>query len=1525
MSDIQFYHPQITGDSAAPISIENKGFPYNQLADHRRFEELVYSIFVEKIGHNKFHHFDKISLMSGVQDKGRDCTLYTSSRFTGLIQCKKYKNSLSKDQFGKELIKFLLCSLIYDELKFDPTNFSYFIAASGGYANSCIDFINSYKLEIHQEKNLDSWIKPNLLENRFSEISFKNAKEYVIKILQNISIKEIAPQDLDSYLIRDHQDLISLFFQIRSVPNFNEFKKVNEKLDHLTSKSLNREQIQEQLSWGSQSLKLENNEFDEIPDSHIARNETEELYQWIHHQQPIEKAKINQNICILAGDAGMGKTVILKDLYEKLEGKSIPVLGLKADKLYVDSINDLQQRIGLSLPVIQFLDRCSKEFDQVVLIVDQLDALSQSMSSERKYLLVFKSLIDYFTHKPNIQIILSVRLKDLYYDPSLKSYRHIKNIQVSLLTVGQVIEQLSKIQITKEQLSAKLLELLRVPHHLNIFSRIAVKTTNFLGLDSIHDLYSELWQQQLINKPERLNLKPQKIQKLLYKIVTYFFDNQITEVHQNHFENFSKELNYLESEHLIKCENNQIQLFHQTFYDFIFAKRFVEKKLDLLEYVLRQEQSLLIRSAIKMIINYLRDYNRRAYHLAMDTLLNDNRIYFHIKHLLISHIAFQEEPTDEEVGLLFMHIKNSVPLQILLFEMALSSQWFHIVLAKNRLSFFETPLEESIPHEMDKAAFNRRFLRKTGLNYLSYFINKGNSEAWEFVLTIDNQEIKQEVLFRIVDWSNANCYELFDQCLPMDIANYWHQSVLANIAKERPELAWNHIKTKFLSDAYLEKAYPHDHSLITTLKLLTERIPDILITELKAKIENDLTRKPQDQEEDDILFQVNPYEHIDLEMKEDLNGKSFLYQLLGASIRNAAQQNLSIFQEFLENNRDSSLYPILQLVMYGLQGREAENKNTIYHLLLLFNKRNRLDYYGPPGVTFRKLLESAFPFFTKTQQYETLQIIENLKVASEAYVFKRPEKSYYTKSWGQSKLALLKRIPLTSIRQNPHLYKEYQELHRKFPAFEDPYSQGSMAGVVQRPLTARAYKHMTKKQWLSSFKKYNKERTQFQSDYLKGGLHEHSWGFREMVKNDPTEAKIKIIKKSIGDPEIDSSYPILGLSGLCDAEGDPLIIRSLFKEILETRNYSTHFLPCIRIAEYLIRKEKADQEIYDFLFATSRITPIDHQNRFRDSMERSAIHGLVTAGINSVHGSVAQAIAYSTNKEMESAVFEFVQHIFTTHNKATKAALLFRYAYLMHLNKEKAFNMYIKYMSEEEDVFVLASSLSSLSYLTNYKFGACVPILKKLVDSEKLGHEDTGVLTGILLREAIRKKEGPSSLIFELLSKNANARNATFYQIIKHYNEREDSKAYCNQLLLYALKNIKKGEHVKRHRYFFKMDHISLPDIYPFLKEYVNSTEFVPSDRFVSYLLQESHRDPKLAISLFQSSLEKKFDVRGSEYFLYERNNLVTKFIVGAFHALNEMTPETKELRKKLLELLDVILQDMRYWQKNTKMLQELT
>jgi len=180
-----------------PLSLSNKSYPYNDIADSRRFEELLYSIYKTKILDGSFDHFEDISLMTGVRDKGRDCILLLNGKSYGLIQCKKYDKNYGKNDLGIEITRFILFSLLDKTLIHDPSIFTYYIAVSRGFTADCTEFINDFNNLAPNDPNLSSWIAKGLTLPSLLPLELDLDYEDVKKILGLIKVKKITPQDLD--------------------------------------------------------------------------------------------------------------------------------------------------------------------------------------------------------------------------------------------------------------------------------------------------------------------------------------------------------------------------------------------------------------------------------------------------------------------------------------------------------------------------------------------------------------------------------------------------------------------------------------------------------------------------------------------------------------------------------------------------------------------------------------------------------------------------------------------------------------------------------------------------------------------------------------------------------------------------------------------------------------------------------------------------------------------------------------------------------------------------------------------------------------------------------------------------------------------------------------------------------------------------------------------------------------------------------------------------------------------------------
>ncbi|WP_118975919.1 AAA family ATPase [Taibaiella koreensis] len=1512
---INFFKPEIAEDTNKPFAIDNQSFPYNFIADPRRFEELLYSIFKLKIEKQELSDYDDVSLMGGVAEQGRDCVLFRTGKAHGVIQCKKYASNLGKDEFGCEITKFVLYSLLDERLISDPKDFTYYIAVSKDFTADCRSFIDGFTNHILIEPNLDAWLSSNLQMPTLRTLAIGNYKEEVLDILSKIKVKKIVPQDLDIEL-KNKPDLQSLFFSVRSVTD----NTVTEKILDILNGSLSAEEISRQLHNGSISLLSERNSFEDIHDSHIVRTETTKLVNWV--QIPLQKDENGriQNVCLLAAPAGYGKTVILKDFFMECQTLRIPVLGLKADKLYSYTITELQHSIGLTLPVFDFIERCIALYSLTIIVIDQIDALSQSMSSDRRFLDVFKGLIDRFENDLNIKIIISVRNQDLNYDPTLRQLRRKNTIQVGLLHTEDVLGQLGKLGITKDRVSSKLLELLRIPNNLNIFSRI-YSGGNSLRITSIEELYSELWNQKVLRISNRVNTDKFKVRNALYAIAGKMFQTQRITVFVNQFEDFSDEIKYLESEQLIKREDKHLQFFHQSFYDFVFAKQFVETGQDLLSYIKNSEQSIHIRSAVKMIISYLRDYDPPAYQNYAKHIFDRHEVLFHIKHIIFLNIITQPNPDRDEETLVKLCLKKGMIYTVLFLENAFGGQWLRFAISNRLLELIKGERSEFQTLVSELGEEPRQIICNLKTQYLQRHITVNEKEAWAYFKKIDDATIIQKILYFVADWSHSDPYEMLAKCPDFIISEPWNfYRVLEHISAHNMDFVLNAL-SDILPLHYQKGDRQEAYSERELLKSIAKAAPEKLFPILYQSMLNDLCRNT---DICDGVIRDWTYSYTDLRDDEHYGGTEFFYQLLASCLKATARYHTEVFLKFFHENKSSHHYSVLRLILFSLAGNEKWYAGEIFEIFDLFKYLGLLKDGDDLEYDLRSIVEAGFIYMSIAQQDSILNEIRNYQDKTELRIWidDKGKKSIYSR-WGAAKYFWLLRIPAHRIHADPELCKVLMELRRKFPGQKDkPMRRGGLAGVIHSPIPANAHEFMRKKHWLRSFNKYNSERDRWVSG-LKGGITELSSAFRAEVEKNPSGEKLEIINAIIDSDEIPIEYAISGLFGWTQSSAELGIISAACIRVLRKGGYNhdTYTIPLIgRVASL----EEVAPELINFLIEQSLQFEKGIEYSIESDDEKTSIDRLVTKAINTPYGSAAYYLTSVGDVSFKDFIFRTINVILRNGPVESRAAIYFHFHYLTRLDRETAHDLFIESLNVETDIHVIASSIQAMQYFRTRGLKVLDAPLRLLIESGLMGNDDSDYLFTILLGSYLHNQEGAKELLETLIDKGQGTRSRMIDDIMEHYYAVTNTKSKNDQLLDYIMSGAERGDFDDISWNFYETGHVALNDVYGFAKRFINSDFFKLTENFIDYLHGQCARFPFLAIELFEHAmvyLKSKIDPL--QNFQFEEKTI--KFILSALEAVTGSDDVSKAIRGKLLLSFDKLIADLGMRRNQAEILGELT
>lgn len=1496
------------GTLPRPPALANKSFPYNDIADSRRFEELLYSVYKTKIENNTFDDFDDISLMTGVRDQGRDCVLIRDGKSHGLIQCKKYDKNYSKNDLGVEITRFVLFSILEKTLVHDRSDFTYYISVSKGFTADCSEFIDDFNKLAPEDSSLLDWIAKGLNMPTLKSLALSIDHDDVKSILSEIKVKRIVPQDLDRDLSTPALNyLVPLFFEVRTVTD-------NVKLDELIQKlgyDLSKEEVSKKLKSGSVSLNSEKKNFDDIKDSHLPRKETDDLYNWIISEKQCETKEV-QNVCLLVGQAGYGKTVILKDLYDKCNFNGIPVLGLKADKLYTYTLDGLQKSLGFPIPVNEFIEACKKYHKKTVILIDQIDALSQSMASDRNYLNVFRSFIDQFTKDNSVRIIISIRPYELYYDPSLRIYKNMPTFELKPLSESEVLSVISKINIKKEDVSPKLFELLKVPNHLNIFIRVVAEGGLNLQATSVQSLYLELWNNKIVNLPSSVPVQRTNLKTVLYKIADQMFNTQRITVSSLKFEDDSSEIKYLVSERLLKSEGKQLQFFHQSFYDFVFAKQFVENTKDMLEYIKQSEQSIHIRPALKMIISYLRDYDETQYEDTIRLIFEDQEILFHIKHVLFSLLISQNSPSKAEIDLVKDLIHKSIHLQLMFFELAISTVWFDVAEKEGLLNVLKSETIGDVDFSEDLIAYRKNvaffFLRH-------HIVTYDASVAWLFLKSVQDDKVVEDLLFSVEKWNNPISYELFERCKNFETTNpfgFYH--VLDSIAKNNEDYAIE-ILSKLLPLHFKKSKSDKDYEEKEVLKTLAKACPHKLFPVLYDCIEVDLKREI---EYDHGIIRDWKYNYVDLHDRKSIFGSEFIYQLLAVCLKRTARGYPEYFLQFFEKSKNSRYQAILRVLLFSLNSNEEQHSDSVFTIFKKLFESGLISQDSDLEFELRNLIEHAFKYFKPNQKDYVISQIKRYENKYEMgfHEYEEPRKKYFYSHWGLAKYYWLLRLPTQVISVDKELNRNLQELKRRFgDRKEKRRSRSAMAGVVHSPIKASAYQYMTNTQWLKAFKKYNDNNSRSGKDFLKGGLDELASTFRKTVQDNPSNQKLELIESILDDPSINIRYAIYGLSGWTEKRSD-LKEKTipLFKTILNDGDGSDLTI-YIDIASNLICDSNNDEDIVKFLINKA----LNFENHKRtiflnhEEEKTTSINGLVMAGINTVCGSAVRTLLFFKDPIYKDSIFNTLENILTSAPDEVRAIVYWQFAYLTHLDKERAYDVFTRNINLENNVYIIASSIWSLQYLRNITgFELISKPYEKLIESRLLGQDDSYSLFLILYGSYLHGQIGAEDLLLKHLYFNKNISSRAIREILKYYYDVPNSKKKNDRLLNLIIKQISEDDEEDMKLNFLNVEHVRITDIKEFLMQYILSPKFKLSEYFIEYLIYQCGVSVHAAIDIFDLAINKHTQNEKNPQAYYRSDETAIKFVVGAYDCLHGIDEDSKTKRKKLLLLFDQILMDYR-------------
>ncbi|MEN2412150.1 NACHT domain-containing protein [Flavobacterium mesophilum] len=1322
-----------------------------------------------------------------------------------------------------------------------------------------------------------------------------------------------------SIILKDGEALIDLFKkhdlydQVFKVEELIYLQNIDEKIDIiLKGNELTYELAKFEVKKASFYLENVSNFFGDNTTTHIDRKETVQIYDWIKRDLHVNE----KNVFIVEAEKGYGKTVILKDLLSKLNEEKIDSLGIKADKYYASSRQELEEIIfqKQNIHVEDIARTYNKNGKLLVIIVDQLDALSQSLSSNREYLQTYNRLIADLSYFNNVRIIVSTRSFDLNYDAEISLYKKTEytKLKIELISEESIKEVLAKYKI--HNASKKLLELLSIPNHLDIFCRIPDKKDRDT-LTSLKDLFDVLWD-QLIGSQKELNLKD-----ILYKISNKMYEQQQI-ITLNLFDNSQKELNYLKSNTLIVESDKELQFFHQTFYDYTFSRQFVESKKSLENYIKKNSQSLYVRSVTKMVVEYYREYDHKEYIRLLRKLIGSSYYRFHLKTLVISSLAAMKKPTEDEkyvaakyvlpdfsyTQLFITEVKSSgwfnflIEKDIPLIYFQYSKKWYHVVyeklvkkkIIKNDFFFdynFEKQKSERITLNLRLFDNNSKENIETILNYLPRvhdFDGKTN--------------FMENFLFDLDVWSTPKLLPLFDIYLAPNETDknkdvFWFYHTLEKIITLDCDFVFNKIKKIILRD-FIEGGMFADfsHDQTTLFEKINEIYPDKAFKfffEIYNLVVEENRYEDKYEKAGSILYDSYVFSS-DIEDSDSDNAEFFIQKKLSDYIMSNAKSK-SFFISFFNAYKDSNSISILKILILGLIEYPGLYKTEILDFIKIIYVKNGFNTADDKFQFYlRTLIGKCISMYNDKEKAELVEIIMSVKDPTEIYSLPRKEsRNKFGSCYGKKKYLFLDLLPEEERNGIPIIKKTYLELQRRFPDFKiKPFRNRRVTwSSVGAPLPAKAYAKMDMKNWKETIIKYGDTYTrEINALTSKGEKSEHARALEDAVCSDPDKF-YPFLFELLKDSSISPDYLASGINGLIKAKFDASLVLPLFHEHTKRHLNSFNSLCAVRNIDYFIDHKIVDKELITFL------TNLLLNSSDSDKIVRSK--DPLTESLNTMRGAAAhRIIKCSYNYMFQEDIFRVLEQIAEDKDDAVKAGILYNLAYLNNFDLERSFRIFLR-ITDTDNFELIKNSFKSAAYFRNAYYEEMKPLFRKIIENEEL-HKNGGVLIALNWISGLDKEKiFYNSFVSKSVTANLELLRTAEANIIKD----GEMDAKCMDIFFQFLNCNKDFANVYSGFVLRKFTVANFKMFFPFMKKYARSEVFRSEPRyFLKYLMQCSKDFPVECLELVRVMSFKKgpnFKNRG------QYDSEPVQLILSIYSSLNNNFKSNKKEIQVSLKIFD--------------------
>lgn len=917
----------------------------------------------------------------------------------------------------------------------------------------------------------------------------------------------------------------------------------------------------------------------------------------------------DDRVLFVVGDAGGGKSAVTHDVVREAEAASWPALALRLDRVepFASSV-ELGKQIGLSVSPVSALAAVRRDAP-TLLVIDQVDAVSLASGRMPASFDVVASVLREAAGFPDMRVVLVCRKFDVDNDERIRAVvqtKGVSQVEVKPLTAGQVNDAVKAMALSAEALTDPQRRLLSSPFNLVLLRAIADQA-DALTFGSSRDLLEAYWDRKRRDCRQRRSPAP-RFSDVIGRLVDAMSARQRLTVPMTVLDqdDLADDAQVLGSEHILVRDGRNYAFFHESFFDYAFARRWIEQGQTVVEFLIGSEQELFRRGQVRQVLTHLHDDDPGRFIQEAEALLLHPQIRFHVKDVVLALLRALPEPTHDEWAMV-KRVIDSAPEFVERLWLALRTlPWFDRLDQEGEIErlLLDNQTQQNRALEVALGGIRERADR------LAHIIGPHAGQATNYphwlrwVTQYADLQTSRRLLDLVIDALRRGEYVGYQH-------NLWMSTY--HLADHEPEWAVD------LLSAYLTKQ-PHSFAIDGTRRV------SLLLSRDHAAIQ--LTTKAADKAPRAFCEALLPYLQKVMQLTEynvtqrpimDLQFSTGDHDLGLHELEAALEQGAKAALSKLAAEEPESARPMLdqlaaddhltsQWLLYeALQAAGPIHAAWAAAMLLDGDHLQSVSCSSGMVEAAARLLATIAPHLTPETFAELEQAILRLRVPWES----RPT--------GWCMFTLLAALP--EARMSGLARRRLGELRRLFGADDPPRRKANPGGTVESPISHDAAKLMTDDQWLRAISKYKTDHTNWTT--MQGGARELAHVLQAEAAADPDRFARLSLRLTA---DMHAAYPESILIGLGNAEraGSPIPVFDAVRHIASL-GHVDRWLP------WPLRKHldsSVPDDVIELLVDRAQHSSSPEKDHWPQSAgdSRGVGERIESSGINSARGECAQML-----------------------------------------------------------------------------------------------------------------------------------------------------------------------------------------------------------------------------------------------------------------------------------------------------------